>query len=267
MSGRRVRTRSLRQIIILMAIPILLSGVGYAIFSQDLSINAKTSNVAYSSSQNLIMTYVDTVTSHGNRWRHNLEITLKNNGSTSTSSWSVTFHVPDDASQLSCQNTVACSKDGDEVTVSSTTDSGVINAGSELVFTLSFRSGLEKYTLQQIHISGVIEVTYETIDGLTVVVTQGNRTKPNRWYEWPVTIRVVNQSGSAVSGWRVSMNWNSGTDQVNSMPSNLTYITNASQLVITGANSIASSSNYEFTTILRSTDANWTANATVQGTQ
>lgn len=251
----------LRQMAILIAIPLALSSVGYALFTQRLSINTSTTKPAYSSSQGLRVTYSDTVTAAGQNWTHTLSpITITNYGSVAVSAWQFVFTLPSGYSNLSCTSGT-CTANGNIITMVNTTN-GTINPGGSVTVSLSYRTNLTKYVLQDISISGTYVPQYQTMSGLTVSRTVGTRTKSGQWYRWPYNFTIVNNTGQTIQGWRiVATPWNSSTNRVNSITATVNYVSGASSLTMTRTASFPSGTNYAFTANLESTDINWALTA------
>ena len=241
----------------LIAVPLALSSVGYAIFTQNLSVNTSTIKPAYSSSQGLRVTYDRTVVPQGQVFTHTLNpITITNYGTAGVTAWQFKFDLPSGFSNLACTN-ATCTTSGNTVTMVNTGTNGTINPSGSVTVSLSFRTSLTQYTLQNVFISGTPVLTYQTMSGLTVSRTIGTRTKSGKWYAWPYTFTVTNNTGQTISAWRITANWSTTTNQVNSMDATVNYTTSATQLTITRIASLANGQNFVFNASLGSTDINW----------
>jgi hypothetical protein len=169
---------------------------GYALFSQQLSINAATSSVAYVSTQYTTVAYTKTMTGTGPYSYSFSPMTIKNNGVTSITAWQVTFNLPPGMTGLSCPGTVVCTQNATTVTIKNGAGNGTIATGGTTSFSFSFSSTTVNYTLQNVMISATFATTYETITGLTVVATTGKKTGG----KYPLTVTISNNSGQSTAG-------------------------------------------------------------------
>ena len=261
----RFIARQSRHLFVVFAAPLLLLGTGYAIYSQQLSLNGSAAKPAYSSSQNVWMTYVATYGSSGGRVVYNITATIQNKGATAIESWALSFDMPSDFTSFSCASTVSCSTSGARATAINGTSNGTIAAGGSTQFTLTFRSYTANYQLQNIAVSGVQVVVYQTISGLTASRSVGTRTKSGNRYYWPYSFTVTNNSGASVSKWRITANWSS-TETVSSMATTVSYMTTTSTITILSKTAVANGQNFVFTSSLSSTNSAWALSGmTIQG--
>lgn len=258
---------TLRHVLLLLVIPIALSGTTYALFSQQLSVNASTDKPAYTSSNNTNMSYTVSSYLQATKTVYTYTITVKNNNATSTiTAWQLQFDIPSDFTQFSCASTVSCATSSARVTVNNGTGNGTLAAGATTSFTVNFTSYTAGYVLQNIVIAGTIQAVYQTISGLTMTATAGTRTKSGKWYYWPYTITVTNNSGSTISQWRIQATWSSSTNAVSSMPSTVNYVVAATQLTILSITSVANGASFQFVPTLGSTSSSWVLSGySVQG--
>lgn len=255
-----------RHVATLVAIPLALTSVGYALFTQQLSVQGAGKGVAYNSSQNLVVTYTKTVTQQGAQYLYNLNVTIKNNGTVATAGWQVLFDLPSDYTQLVC-NSATCTPSGSRVTAVNTTSNGTIGTGSQTSFTLSFLTANSKYSLQNIAVSGVGAPTYQVVSGLTATHTTGAVTKVRGTNFWPYTFTIRNNSGRVITSWRLTINnWQTGDNKIQTMASTVNYVTGTNSLVISSKTSIANGSTFQFTASLgSSSNKNWEATYTLEG--
>lgn len=247
-----------RHIVTLIAIPLVLMGTGYALFSQQLSINTTTVYPSYTISNNMLFTYTRSLSTSGQKTIYSITGTVKNQGTTSVTAWLVNFSLPADFGAYSCGATVTCSTSGTTATVANGASNGTIAPGASVTFTLTFNSTASKnYILQNISVAGSVAVGYQTISGLTVTASAGTRTKSGKWYYWPYTFTVTNNSGSAISAWRILAPWNSTTNAVASMPANVNYVVTATQLTMLSTVGLANNASLQFTASLGSTSNSW----------
>ncbi len=255
----------LREALLLVAFPLVFVGTGYALYSQQLTVNGTGRGVTYTSSQGLFVSYAKTVTSSGLNWNYSITFTVKNNGTSTIGSWQVGFDMPTGSTSLSCSASVTCSSTGMSVTAYSTATNKTINAGGQTSFTLSFIAPVQNAVLQNLSVSGLYANTYQTITGLTMTATAGTRTKAGKWYYWPYTIVVTNNSTVDVSAWRITASW-STTETVKTMPTTVNYTTSSTQLTITSKTGVVKGNTFQFVPTLGSTKATWVlTNYSVQG--
>jgi hypothetical protein len=142
------------------------------------------------------------------------------------------------------------------------TTNGTINPGGSVTVSLSFRTSLTQYTLQDVNISGTYAPVYQTMSGLTVSRSVGARTKSGSWYRWPYTFTITNNTGQTLQGWRITATpWNTTTNRVNSITATVNYVSGASSLTMTRSGTFTTGTNYVFTANLESTDINWALTA------
>lgn len=265
MTRKFKRSVLIRHVLMLTAIPLVLMGTGYALFSQQLSVDADANKPDYTASQNLLLTYTRSVTPQGQSWTYNIGVTIKNNGTSAVSAWQATFSLPGDYSNVSCTN-ATCSQASGVNTAVNTGTNGTIAAGGTVTFNFSFRSGSQTYVFTAITVSGTLPPTYQTVTGLTVLAVAGARTKAGKWYTWPYTFTVTNASGQNLAGWRILIPWNTSSNQVASMPTTVNYVQAASQLTIMSKQAINSGTNFQFVANLSSTSSTWVMTGyTVEG--
>jgi len=240
----------------LVAIPLALTSVGYALFSQQLSIHANATEPVYTSSHNLSISYTKSIVSAGGKWQYTITVTVYNNNSRTTNSWQSTFSLPSDFSNLTCSN-ATCTQANSINTANNTTGNATIAANSSVVYTLVFRSSQQNYRFTSVGVSGTLTPIYASVSGLTVSASAGTRTKSGKWYTWPFTFTVTNASGQNLAGWRILIPWNTSTNQVNSMPTTVNYVETATQLTILSKQAINNGTSFQFVANLSSTSQNY----------
>jgi hypothetical protein len=247
----------LRDIILLMIVPILCIGTGYALYTQKLTVDGTGRGVTYASSQGLFVSYAKIVTPSGPNWSYSITFIVKNNGTSKIGSWQVGFTMPTGSTSLSCAASVTCTAAGMAVIAYSTTSNKTINAGAQRSFTASFIAPVSNAVLQDLSVSGYYANTYQDIPGLTTSFTTGTRTKSGQWYYWPYNFTVTNNSTIAVSAWRITATWSSTTNRVQSMATTVNYTTTATKLTITSKTAVAKNATFNFTSSLGSTNGAW----------
>jgi uncharacterized protein affecting Mg2+/Co2+ transport len=238
---------------------------GYALFSQNLSINANATKPAYTSSQYLFLSYTRSVAPSGSNWRYTYSVTVKNTSSTRTiSAWQATFSLPSGYSSVNCTN-AGCSQASNVNTAVNTGTNGTINPNGTVTFTFAFTAAQQNYRFSDISVSGTVVPIYQTVTGLTVSVSAGTRVKNKNIYTWPYTITVTNNSGQDLAGWRLLIPW-TNSESVDSIPATVNYVATATQLQITSKQGISNGANFQFIASLSSTNSGWSMSGqTVQG--
>lgn len=259
-----------RQGIMLVTLPLLLAGSGYALFSQNLSLATTTRNVSYTSLINAAVKYTKTVTTQGSEQIYTINpMTVYNRGSQAYDTWQVRFDLPADATQFTCDTAVVCSQAGTTMTISNGAANGAIAAGGNTSFSFTFKSAGAFYSLENISATGHLPATWQTIAGLTVTASAGTRSK-SKPYTWPLTVSVKNSSAQAISGWRVTITPWVASYTMSGLPANVTYVSNGTSLVLTGTNAINNGgTTYSFTATVNSNsnaiNAWSVSSATVEG--
>ncbi len=211
MSRYRQKYSIVRRVLMLIAIPLLLSSTGYALFSQQLSIDGTTAKPSYTYSQNLLMTYDKVVTVFNTRrWEYNLTVTISNLGTKNTDSWHLTFDTPANVNGIKCFDDTVCVEDGNgHFTIDNGNSTGLILAGGSVSFTMRFRLKTDTYTLDNINVSGTYAPNYQSLPGLTTAYVTGSRNKHQGLFYWYQTFTVTNNSGFDLDNWRIIAGWDS----------------------------------------------------------
>ena len=267
MGVRRFRKQNviLRYVTLLLTIPILLTTISYALFSQNLSIDATPSAPLYVSSQYLLFTYTKTVTTVGSLKNYSIPVTVRNNGPTSVTAWQIKVDLPADFTNRTCPGTVTCTMAGNTLTIANGGGNGTIAKNATRTFTFSFRTAITDYTLQNVYVSGTYIAGFQTITGLTVGVVQGARSGVSPNFRWNVTFTVTNNSGFTLSAWQITVPWSTARSVVR-MPGGVNYTTSGTRLLMTSTQPIVNGDTYIFTPTFGSTSGNWTVSATIKGT-
>jgi hypothetical protein len=251
----------------LIAIPLVLTSTGYALFSQQLDINADTAKPAYSRSQNLLMTYDKVVTVfNASRWEYNLTITVRNEGTADINSWHLTFSIPSNANAFKCFDDTVCTLTTGSVVVDNGPSTGTIPAGGSVSFTMRYRLTTPVHTAQNINISGTYAPNYQTMAGLTQSFTRGSRSKSGGVFYWPYTFTITNNTGQNISAWRILAPWDTATNALKNVPATINYFEEATQLTMLSTTGITSGGTFQFTISLGSTSNAWNLSGqTIQG--
>lgn len=258
MSAQAATRQYIRHLALLLVIPLVLTSTGYALFSQQLSINTTTSNPNYTISNSMVFTYTSTISTQGQSYVHDFTGTIENQGTADVDLWQVLFDMPADFSSFSCQNTVVCSNVSNRAEIDNGASNGTITPGNSVTFTFTFKTGLASYTLQNVSVAGTVQATYQQISGLTVGYTRGAYTKIAGKYYWPYTFTVTNNTGSSISAWRIRAPWNTATDNyITYIDSTVNYVAGATELTFLSTSGMADSTTFQFNTTLGAKVATW----------
>lgn len=251
----------------LLALPLAISSTGYALFSQQLTINAQTGKPAYNSSQYMYATYTKTETAQGSNTLYNFNpITITNKGVTGVTAWQLEFDVPSDASQITCPTSVTCSRSVNTETIVNGTGNGTIAAGGNTTFTFSFVSATARYTLQNIYISGTYSTAYQTISGLTIGNVKGTTSKKGSTTTYPYTFTVTNSTGQNLSAWQAVCTWTALPTSTITVDTTVNYVTSSANITFSSKTALNTGSNIAFNGSFATTTSGWTiSSCTVQG--
>ncbi len=245
-----------RHTVMLLVIPLTLMSTGYALFSQNLSINTNANNPSYSAPENMRLTYTKTITASGSNWLYTIDATVQNISSThSVSAWQAQFSLPTDFASVTCTS-ATCSQSNYVNTANNTGSNGNISPNSSVTFSFTFISAQPNYVFTSLSVSGTIAPIYQTISGLTVNAVAGAQTKSKNTYTWPYTITVTNNSSQDLAGWEMLIPWSS-TESVSSMPTTVNYVVTSTQLQITSTQPINMGATFQFVANLSSTNSGW----------
>ena len=256
----------IRQLLLLLVLPLTLSSTGYALFSQQLSLNTSTAKPLYSSSQYMYVAYTKAETPSGSNTNYSLGVTITNKGVTSVTAWQLKFSVPSDVTSVTCASSVTCTRSGTTVTVVNTASNGTLAAGaSTATFAISFTSATAKYTLQDIYISGTYLASYQTITGLTVGFIKGTSSKKGQTYTYPYTFTITNSSGQNLSAWQAVCSWSSNPT-TSTISNTVNYVTSAASITFTSISGLTDGSNIVFNGSFVINSSSWNiTSCTVQG--
>lgn len=268
MGGRRQRQARplLRQLSLLLTMPLLLIGTSYALFSQTLTISGGGTLPQYVSNNYTTVTYTKTASLAGSTYTYTIDpLTVKNNGVTSITAWTVTFTVPSDTTTITCPTSITCSINNTTHVVT-LTDTVTVAAGATNVVTsttkpIKFTTTTANYILQNVTISATYSTAYAAITGLTVVATAGTKSGG----AFPLTITITNASGQPISGWQVTVPTTKTC--TSTVTTGVTYTCTATVLTYTGAAvTVAAGAQYTFSTTVTTTMTTWTTSgAAVKG--
>lgn len=225
-------------------LPLLVMTTAYALFSQDLSINAQSSTVGYVSNQNMMVTYGKTATFSGGMWTYSMPVTVRNTNLTTVTAWQFSFEVPGDSPNPTCPTSIVCTKLGNTITVKNSSTTGTINGAATRTFTMSFSTATAAYTPQNMNISATYSATYQNVTGLASTIVRGTRTGST----WLPVISVNNNSTGTVNSWLVAVRPWRTTYSINpaTVPSGVSYTTNNTEIVFTSTTPLAPGTSFQF---------------------
>lgn len=257
MSRRIKRVNLFKQLLMLVVIPTAITGTGYALFSQKLTLTNATTKPLYSSSQGIYAQFNKSEAVQGSNTLYNFNpVTITNRGSSAVTDWQLKFDAPTDMSQLTCPTTVTCTQSGATVTVKSGVSNGSVAVGGSTTFTLSFVSAVSHYTLQNIYISGTVPSVMQPMDNLTFTATPGTKGKSGPNSVYPFTFVVDNKTGQDLSAWQASCNW-SATPTTSGVPTTVNYTTTATSITFTSKTALANGASISFGATFTIRNGNW----------
>lgn len=257
----------LRQLSLLLAMPLFITGISYALFSQTLTINSDSQLPQYVSNNYTVWTYTKAATLSGSTYTYRLNpFVITNNGVTSITAWKVMFTVPADTTAITCPTTVTCSINNTThvvtITRTVTIAAGAASTINNTSNSIRFTTATANYVPQNVDVSATFSTSYVAIPGLTVVVSFGTRVGTST----PINMTITNASGQDISGWQVAVPVNRRCTNVTGLPTGVTYACTTTRLTLTGtAVSIPDGSTYSFTAPLPNavTSAAYSINGTV----
>lgn len=256
----------LRQLGLLLSMPVVMIGVSYALFSQNLTLNGNQSSVAYVSNNYTKWTYTKTATLASGKYTYKLNpFVITNNGVTSITAWKVTFTVPADTTAITCPTTVTCSINNTThvvtITRTVTIAAGASSTINNTTNSIRFITATANYIPQNVNVSATYSTAYAAIAGLTVVATAGTKSGG----AFPLTVTITNNSGQSISGWQVTIP--TTRTCTSTVPAGVAYTCTNTVLTYTGAAvSIANGAQYTFNTSVTTNMTTWTTTgAAVKG--
>lgn len=246
-----------KYVIMVIGIPLALVSTGYALYSQKLTVVGATTKPAYSIGQKMLFTYNKTVVQAGANWNYTISGTVKNNGLTATSSWTLKFDLPVGATPV-CSG-VTCTTSGQTVTAASQTANNSITAGASANFTITFTTTTSNYQLQNIITAAVLPTAYATYSGLTAAATRtSGPTKSGSKYMSAYRFTVTNNTAQPMM-WRIQAAPWSTTYTVNATGTDTTmnYASQTSALVFTSKTAVAPNATFTFNVNITTTSSTW----------
>lgn len=264
---RRQRRHTVR-LAVLWIVPLLILSVGYAGYSQQLSVDTTLDKPAYDSANNLDISYQQTSNFQGGRWRYEVSpLTIINHGPADVSGWQVQFDLPPGSSNISCPGGATCSLSGQTVTIVNGGSNGFIAAGSSIDILVRYRTSVPDYVLQNIVISGTEEPVFAEYSGLGVTTIAGPQTKKGTRWRTTYTFTVTNLSGQSYSTIRMRTPWNNVQTSIRTLPATLDYIDQGTEVLLIDTSGIANGAIKVYSVEFQSTNQAWTVvGPTLEGT-
>lgn len=264
--SRYHRQRALfRHIALLFIIPLVFASITYALLSQSLAINGTVSDVRYVSSQNLLATYTKSETLAGGLTTYTIAMTVHNNGTVGVTGWALSFVIPGDTSAINCPGTVAYTTNASTMTINGIGATASVAPGASVSFIFSFTSATPRYTLQNMNISGTLQVVFQTISGLSVQVIPGTPTVKGKNWTYPYTFIVTNTTGGALTAWQIISTYTK-LPKKTVMDTTVNYTESATSITITSQTGLANGATKTFTASFTAMVSTWAiGTSTIKG--
>ncbi|PID33554.1 hypothetical protein CR969_00210 [Candidatus Saccharibacteria bacterium] len=252
---RRIRGRNWPTVLAILLIPLAFISVGYAMYSQNLSINSTGTIRPMVLTPDLVITYDDSSWGIYKKYYNLNPITITNQGNGSATNWSATFKIPSDATNFQCSG-ADCTVSGDTVTVNSNPSNSYIAAGQSFTFSASFSSYTSGFDDWQ------MTVTTDTLpsNGGPMTPPTVTITPRGAWGFWGLYYSsfdgvITNTRETALDSWQITVPF---SGSVWSM-SGASYNNSGSILTITGG-PIPANGTAEFSTYMTLPYQGWNFN-------
>ena len=260
--SRRHHLIRLRTFLVASVIPLLLVSVGYALFSQDLSLQGKGTAIV-AQPTGLQVTWTRSSWQSGSQWSYNMNGTIANYGTTTTNVWDIVVQLPANITNLSCWSS-DCVLSGTTLTISNLSHNGTLAPNASTNFGMSFKSKSNAIVFTNYTVSSTepAESSFSEISGLTATVSpQGQWGSYTKQY----SVTVQNASGNKVKAWRIEVsNWNSATHSVAGMW-NAGYTSEPDRLAMTSQGPLNNGASANFGGQLTVPTSSWTPTFIVKG--
>ena len=263
--SRRHRAIRLRTFLVASVISLLLVSVGYALFSQNLSLHGKGTAVV-TQQTGLHAAWSRSMWQSGSNWSYNMNGTVTNAGATTTSGWEIVVQLPATITGVSCWS-ADCSLNGLTLTISNLSYNGTLAPNASTNFGVSFTSSSDSivFTNYTISTGEGSESDYTVISGLTATMSLQNQWQSGSNYVKQYNVTVQNSSGTKVKAWRIEItNWNSTTHSVAGIW-NTGYVSEPSRLLLTSQGGLNSGASASFGTQLSVPSSSWSPSYVVKG--
>ena len=264
--SRRRRLIHLRTFLFVGFISVLFVSVGYALFSQNLSLQGKGTAVVSPSPGGLTVVWTRNAWQSKRNWSYNMNGTITNNGTAASSDWEITIQLPVSITGLSCWGG-DCVLSGTTLTISSLSYNGAISPGGSTTLGVSFTSSSGSISFDNSVIATDPSATaqFEVITGLTATMAFQNQWQSGSNYVKQYNVTVTNTSGQKVKSWRIEIsNWSNTTHSVAGLW-NAGYVSETSRLLMTSQGALDNGASASFGGQLSVPSSAWTPDYVVKG--
>lgn len=267
--SRRYPLTHTRAFVAALILPILVIGGGYALFSQNLSVQGTaTANVSSAQTPSLQVTWTVQKWQAGSSWSYNVTAQVKNTGTVAVTGWHVTVTLPASITGLNCWNG-DCSLTGTTLNIENMNYNGSLAPNATTDFGMSFTSASDALSFSNYVANGDTPETNNNnltdIAGLTATMTYQNGWQANGGYVKQYTVTVTNNSASKVKAWRVEVsNWDSATHSVVNIW-NANYTSEQARLLMMSTGALTTNTSASFGVQLQVPTNTWSPNYSVKG--
>lgn len=267
--SRRYPLTHARSIVIALILPILVIGGGYALFSQNLSIQGTaTAEVSSAQAPSLQFAWTMQKWQSNGVWSYNVTGQVKNTGTIAATGWTITVTLPSTITGLNCWNG-DCSITSTSLMIQNMNYNGSINPGATADFGMSFTANSDTVSFSNYMVKGdspqTVSNNLSSINGLTVKMVYDNGWQANGGYVTQYTVMVTNNSGTKVKTWRTEVsNWDSATQSVVNIW-NASYTSEQTRLLMMSTGALANGASTSFGVQLQASSASWTPSYGIKG--
>lgn len=241
------------RLVISIVLPLALVGVGYALFSEELTVSGTATTVGTTMGPTLSNGDTDYSYSRWGGpsvWTHSFNpFEVTNTSLIAYVSWQVSFDIPADTTVGNHWNSTYTIQ-GSRITFKSVSHNGSVPPGGSESFGFTLTSSQADYTPTNIIVLGDdgvgSDLDYQAMSGLTVsAITNGNGWQQGSYRVRQYDIVVSNNTGSDLHGWRVNVEWD---DSVNQLIGswNVDYLEMPDQLRFSGQSTLGNGSSASF---------------------
>ena len=269
MSRHRHQLR-LETLLVFLLAPLLLVSVGYALFSQNLSLQGTSRAIVNDPAEpNLVVSSTRTVWQTGVNFNYTMSVTVSNIGTLASTGWEIIITLPATISGLSCWN-VLCSLSGTTLTMTNMSYNGSIAPGASTDFGMSFKSKNSAINFDTYDIEGdsglESDDQYIVISGLNASFTPSGSWNSGGNHIKQYNVQVTNTTGARIKAWKIFLNWNSTSNSVVAIW-NATYVAEPTVLKLSNGGQLDSGSTASFGMQLGVPTSSWNPTFIIKGRQ
>lgn len=267
--SRRYHLTHTRALVAALILPILVIGGGYALFSQNLSIQGTaTAEVSSAQTPSLQISWTIQKWQSGNTWSYNVTAQVKNIGTIAVTGWEAKVTLPVSLSALHCWNG-DCSLTATTLTIQNMSYNGSIAPNATADFGMSFTTDSGSLSFSNYTVTGdsgqTSDSDFVAIPGLTATMSYQNGWQSGGEYIKQYDVEVSNNSGSRVKAWRIEIsNWNSMTESVVNIW-NANYTSEPTRLLLMSTGMLDNTTNASFGGQLKVQTNSWSPTYVVKG--